>query len=446
MHRILVNLGYNINFGVRSSTSATNYGREFSALPLLAFYRIWCDFFQYKMSTTYREYDPSMTDSAGYYLAMSLLRPITETLTSLGSLYDDDYFTLAGESPNIPVYDDNNSANLAYNNMQINTENYDGVANNEIVGNRVNSGGTSTKEPTLIEQDGTVKPSAFGASALNALQRAADYFMRKFKGGSTVVQQYFNEYGIKLKAEEITHAKHIGSFESPIQINDIVSTGDYKSTLGGLGAVSSVARGAGQSQFSWTADEFGYIIVTAVVVAHGLYNHGTPRLATRLAPLDFYHPDFDGLGMQAVRMDELASGTLTAPNDYYNPTAVFGFLPTYSDWKYGHDTLSGDFILRSKAESLSSYYLTRWYKPSDFTENPPHAGETFRNPNAYQNGWTPTSFDNIFIDKDSDNFRLFYAFDYKATNNVRPLMDSYDWYADGETQVVQNGGNNFGDN
>lgn len=447
LYRILVNLGYNINFGYRGSTGNQVFPntRIFSALPLLAFYRIWCDFFQYKMSNNYREYDNTLPSSLANYINYSTLVAICDKLTSWGSMYDDDYFTLAGQSPNIPIYGETGSqasANTIQDGMDVSMGNYDGVlgdGESKVQGNNVtgaSSQGNSTSEPTLVSGS-----FGFGASALNFLHRAADYFQRKFRGGSTVVQQYFNEYGIQLKAEEITHAKHLGSFETPISIGDISGT-----SAENFGAQTSIGRGAGTNHFSWTSDEFGYIIVTSVVVAHGAYNHGTPRLATRMYPLEFWHEDFDGLGMEAIRNDELSSGSVSTPSSNYVPDNTFGFLPTYASYKVGHDTLSGDFIIRSSREAYAGYYLSRKYLPEEYSSTPPIAGETFRNPNAYQNGWTPTQFDNIFITSALDNFLLFFNFDVKVSNSVRPLLDSYDWYADGETKNLQGGANAFGDN
>lgn len=446
LYRILVNLGYNINFG-QGYTNGNGLltGRMFSALPLLAFYRIWCDFFQYKMSNNYREYDNTLPSSLSNYINYSTLVAICDKLTSWGSMYDDDYFTLAGQSPNIPIYDATGNATggeTIPDYMDVSMVNYDGVAgdgSSSVKGNDISGAsaqGNDTAEPTLVSG-----PLGFGASALNFLQRAADYFQRKFRGGSTVVQQYFNEYGFKLKAEEITHSKHLGSFETPITIGDISGT-----SADNFGAQTSIGRGAGTNHFSWTSEEFGYIIVTSVVVAHGAYNHGTPRLATRMFPLEFYHEDFDGLGMEAIRNDELASGSITAPSENYKADNTFGFIPTYGSYKVGHDTLSGDFIINSSREAYKGYYLSRLYKPEDYTANPPVAGETFRNPNAYQNGWTPTEFDNIFLTSALDNFLLFFNFDVKVANSVRPLLDNYDWYADGETKNMQGGANAFGDN
>lgn len=446
LYRILVNLGYNINFGLNvSNGNNPQDGRVFSALPLLAFYRIWCDFFQYKMSNNYREYDNTLPSSLANYINYATLVAICDKLTAWGSMYDDDYFTLAGQSPNIPIYGETGSqatANMIQDGMDVSMSNFDGVlgdGESKVQGNNVSgasSQGSSTSEPTLVGGS-----FGFGASALNFLHRAADYFQRKFRGGSTVVQQYFNEYGFKLKAEEITHAKHLGSFETPISIGDITGTSPDN-----FGAQTSVGRGAGTNHFSWTSDEFGYIIVTSVVVAHGAYNHGTPRLATRMYPLEFWHQDFDGLGMEAIRNDELSSGSVTTPSANYKPDNTFGFLPTYASYKCGHDTLSGDFIIRSSRSAYEGYYLSRKYLPEDYSENPPIAGETFRNPNAYQNGWSPTQFDNIFLTAALDNFLLFFNFDVKVSNSVRPLLDNYDWYADGETMNMQGGANAFGDN
>lgn len=443
LYRILVNLGYNINFGTRASSGTTTFSnsRQFSALPLMAFYRIWCDFFQYKMSTSYKEFDDNLLNSTGQILNMSNLYPICDTLCTLGSLYDDDYFTLAGDSTNIPIYSNVSAGNYTQNNMLVNMESIDGNSQSDVAGVNVTGSSNQTKEPALRADAQTMETTGIGASAINFLQRAADYFQRKFRGGSTVVQQYFNEYGVKLSAEEITHSKHLGSFETPVSIMDVTGT-----AADNFGAQTSLGRGAGTNGFSWSADEFGYIIVTAVVVAHGQYNHGTPRLATRLKPLEFYHPDFDGLGMQAIRQDEICSGSVSAPSSTYDPDGVFGMIPTYADYKVGHDTLSGDFIIRSSREAYKGYYLSRQYRPEDYGQNPPVAGETFRNPNAMQNGWTPVQYDNIFLTPDLDNFLLFYNFNVKVTNAVRPLLDNYDWYSDGETLNMQGGGNNFGDN
>lgn len=85
----------------------------------------------------------------------------------------------------------------------------------------------------------------------------------------------------------------------------------------------------------------------------------------------FFDPNFDCLGMQAVRNDELYSDfRYNAMYKYAakyggKPDGIFGYSPRYTEYKCGRDLLNGDFRIPHMNTGLESYHT--WLLPNSRT-------------------------------------------------------------------------------
>ena len=162
-------------------------------------------------------------------------------------------------------------------------------------------------------------------------------------------------------------SRFIGETEIPIEIDEVTATsdaydnvsGDAKTLLGEQGA-KGVGFGASK-QFKNTAKEYGYYFVLASIVPESGYVNQTAAHALNLRKLDFYNPEYDGLGLE-INTEELA---LTGVQTYGDQggeklgSKSFGFVPRYSRHKVQSNKCLGGFALPSLRDSFRQYYLDK---------------------------------------------------------------------------------------
>ena len=75
-----------------------------------------------------------------------------------------------------------------------------------------------------------------------------------------------------------------------------------------------------------------------------------------------YNPEFDGLAYEAIQKKNIAGSPLVNDTTYAN---TFGFLPTYSQWKFMSNKANGDFSLNSMKTSMIPYTLDKYIPITD---------------------------------------------------------------------------------
>lgn len=94
------------------------------------------------------------------------------------------------------------------------------------------------------------------------------------------------------------------------------------------------------NQFTKKFEEHGIVMGIMSVLPRTAYFQGMPKIFTKFDKFDYYWPDFAHLGEQEVKNQEL----------YFNPDMsdedndkTFGYQPRYTEYRYMHDTVHGDF-------------------------------------------------------------------------------------------------------
>lgn len=217
--------------------------------------------------------------------------------------------------------------------------------------------------PTLgINTSGgdTALASQFGLLALGALQ---DMVNRGKLAGSKLQDYLLATYGIKPSDAALNISTYLGCHTDTIKIGDVMAVaGTDKNALGQFGG-----KGIGYSSntFKYKADEHGYFIVTHELAVKPSYIDGMMPMFKQLDRLDFFQPEFDSLGCDALPIREF--------NCYFHDdgqtsvNSIFGFVPRYARLKVNHDVVSGDFRVRSLNQGLDSWYLSRKFPQSDST-------------------------------------------------------------------------------
>lgn len=337
----------------------SNNTEPISIMPLLAVTRIFYDY--YYPSQYINDSDSAFllqlctwdngTGSTSYFTASK----ITRLLKILYTLpYANDYFVSAWDNPAGPTL--NSNSEVSINDMTV------GDPANEFtaiktLGTQLSTYGTNT--PVIEARSVNSNISQF---ALNALKSLSDYMKRHQIVGSRALDRYLSRYGITLANEKLNRAYLLTEYSQELQFGDVFSTADTEGAVLGDYAGKGISYGTGS--FNFTADEFGYIVITTTIVPVVQYFQGRHRMCSHINKLDFFTPEFDGLGAQAIAATELFCPTTvpgSIPNSY--KSKVFGFVPRYAEYKIPYSQLTGDLSLNSFKNSSDSWTLYRDMQP-----------------------------------------------------------------------------------
>lgn len=418
VYDLLVNLGYMINFTERDET-------KMSMLPLLSFLKIFRDHLipsQYN-ATAYQSLDKYFKRSGGAFTYTD----IEFMLDSFVSIYDPDYFTSAYQTPNNPNSDFNDATQL----------NVPGTGLAGQIGDltqHIDNNNTGTLLTTNVNS--TTQKTAFNSYALELLERMTAFIRRNAHVGSRWVDQSLARFGVRPSDSKMLRSTMLGSYRIPIQVSDVMCTADGSSasSYSNLGDYAGKGVGFGDGHFHYESDEFGYLIVISSIFVNQGYFQGRCRHVLRLNKLDFFTPEFDSIGMQAIRNDELfaqfkRSDNFTDAQNYGGkPDGIFGYCPRYSDYKVAHDRVSGDFLCEAYNSGLDAFHLKRIIEePSATTPLVNNYNFSVMNDSG--------QYDRIFNQTNNayDHFYTIFHFDIQASRKMISIVDHLDVEGAGNT-------------
>lgn len=151
----------------------------------------------------------------------------------------------------------------------------------------------------------------------------------------------------------------IGYREYDCKISDITSTSDTFSSSESLGAVLGEQGGKSVTYnsvkpLSYENREFGYWITFMAIVPESGYCQSLDAANVKsIGKLDFYHPEYDGMGKRITPFDEIVAQADWTSNPETNPPAIgtdmkrgFGFIPQFTQYKVKNNVMNGDMSIR----------------------------------------------------------------------------------------------------
>ena len=427
IYKLLRSLGYGFTF---SSNFANTYD---SALPLLAALRVYLDY--YFPAAYENDSESSFIKSLFTYNGADVMRVGAFSQDDLIRIfrvlnrvcYDDDFFTSAWDYPDAP----NNSS---YSGFSIN----DIINDNSVDEERVVFGngteyGTDQGAKIVNVNNGAI--TSISQYSLDSLKALTDYLKRNQIVGSRNIDRYLARFGIKLQDEKLNRCEYIGDFTQDLTFGDVTSTADTDGAQ--LGSYAGKGLSFGQGHYSYQAYEFGFFVIISTIVPDSQYFEGVARHTMHLSKLDFFTPEFDNLGTQALSCREVYSpldgsevpGTL----DYKEK--IFGFVPRYAEYKTPYSQVTGDFTVRSLATGADSWTLFRSVKP--FIDN---VGGLANFVHDYQFvvGFDSSQFNRIFynVDDSADHFRIIHDFNISSRFPGKSLYDTYDFKDEDKAKKV----------
>ena len=349
LQKIFMSLGYSINYSSDDSTT-------FSALPLLAFLRVFYDFIfpsQYVQSLSIG----SLFQSRANFTYTNLINAYNDTLYSP---YAQDYFTSAWLNPNQVGLSDNVSIVRPADNPSIRATN---LRNK----NQVESDSDAVRLKNDVPAAAQTSPhvDSITSYGLRVLSAISDFVTRNNIAGSRYFEQLLARFGVSSPKATPDRSVFLRSVSDPIQIQDVTATATTEGSVLGEQGAKGIQSSNGHD-FSFSSEStYGYLIVLSHVMPNTGYYQGRKRHVLHKNVFDFYTPELDSIGLQPIENQELYAD-FRNPFDFDNgrqyggfPGNVFGFAPRYAEYKKRDDYLTGDFRVPSASTGLESYHMMR---------------------------------------------------------------------------------------
>lgn len=420
----LSSLGIKLNFSYDDTTSI-------SLLPILCRLKVHLDYYipsKYHQTSPIRSLLADMLlDPAGNVNSITTI--LDMLLESRNYYVDNDYFTSSWKSPtNIGT-----SAS---------------VGRTLIIDNSTDSSSISVSDkyygyaPSVM-QDSSDQKHTLTAQSLHLLESLYNWVTRKNLSGNKYYQQILSQFGLNIPSHDDGRSYFLGSSTSITKIGDVFATaGSQENSLGDF-----AGKGYNKSEtnnIKLDATDFGQIIIISSLVPEIGYVEGRNREVLHLNRLDFFQPEFDFVGMQAVRQDELFAQHQNSNvyekslNTGQGANNIFGYHPRYMEYRRPYDNLLGDFFNNTTKFSLSGYHCFRLFDTNDGSVKIRQNTSSFRCSNTFRR-----NLNRIFQYQGTDAQHFICAFDIKASVK-RPMKSASNAFdLDGYETVNINSDNNL---
>lgn len=438
LYSFLINLGYQITFDLTDDT-------RMSLLPYLALCHICHEYYYPQLAYPNPEISILLSHDSYYYDIACTTWEMSElnqkkwdANANLGkvlfldmdtvylSYLKNDYFTSAWKTPNG------------------NASEYNGVGTESLIQVDVPNGSSKVTVNPSTGARPTLSGAVSGLSnvGLNLLKAVTNYVTRNSVAGNKMVDRFFARFGIKLDDLSLQRPVYLGKSTQQVSISDVTATATIPDGSA-VGDYAGKGTSYGNGEFKYSADEYGYFIVLQTIVPHTGVVTGRKRHVLHLSFDEFYMPEFDCIGVQAIRKDEVYSRFTdsdkyaSAKSTGYSPNGVFGYAPRYAEYKFGYKTLSGDFASGSHYQNMSSYHLYRDISPMNLKLD---RGFLSASADVKDN-----NFSRIFsyTGNDFDHFFLVHQVDVTAYRNMHQIGDTLDLedvHGEGRSVEVTYGG------
>lgn len=291
--------------------------------------------------------------------------------------------------------------------------------------------------PVMIQDD--PDDGYIGSSFLHqALKSMTDFVKRNQLAGAYQIDRFLARFGISLDSAKVDRSIYVGASSVDVDFGVVMQNTNTAGAgeVSNLGDYSGVGFGKGSLGFDFKADEFGFFVVVSSIMPAGHLFQGFDRNLLHLQKTDFYQPEFDNLGCQAIAKGEVYVSTNANYADGDGYQGVFGYAPRYYEYKQKSDFVTGDFVSPAAMQGGDAWHLNRILVDDSFGNigNQTHSFNfTF--------GWDTSSYDRIFqyTNPDLDKFYLVYNFAVEALAPCKSLFDTYKFDELGQQLIMDNG-------
>lgn len=193
------------------------------------------------------------------------------------------------------------------------------------------------------------------ASSINDLRQAfrlQEWLEKNARGGSRYIEVIKSHFGVTSSDSRLQRPEFLGGGKSPVTISEVLQTSESgvapeNGTPQGNMAGHGINVGGGNN-FSYYAQEHGYIIGLISILPKTAYFQGLPKHFKKFDKFDYYFPSFAHLGEQPIQNSEI----YLQINEEDNGT--FGYTPRYAEYKHMLSSVHGEF-----RTSLEFWHMAR---------------------------------------------------------------------------------------
>lgn len=234
---------------------------------------------------------------------------------------------------------------------------------------------------------------------LRTATRVQEWLEKNARAGSRLFESLLVHFGVVSDDLRLGRPQFLGGGKVPVTISEVLST--FENAEVDLGQMAGHGISAGNNaSFKGYFKEHGFVMGLLSVTPKNSYQNGLPKLFTRVDKFDFAWPEFANLGEQEIKNSEIFYDFTTPANN----EGTFGYTPRYAEYKFGRNTVHGDF----------KGSLSFWHAGRIFT-NAPQLNEDFIQCD------TTEIDDRIFAVADAGATHKLFVQLYNNVRAVRPL-------------------------
>lgn len=361
--------------GVKSASFSPEYGEyyEVSALPFLAYHRIWDDWYRDSRLQAPLFYSPDSSVTGVDLTGTASYAACPRYAPSVAGGVDFPYFYAGRARAANEVGGTLNFSDGKYlSDLRQRNWSKDYFTSSSPL---PQAGNASTLEFDVDVDSGQ---GVFSISALRSANSLQKWMERNNIMGYRYADQIYGQYGTYPSDAIMDKCLYLGRVSQNVYTRSVFQTtpgGDSVrnpfNTVGQkYGSSQSIGEGSLVDQIR--VKEHGFLFVIASLVPHSYYSTGMRRYLSRKVVGDIAFPLLSGMGEQAIMKSELVSSLAVSAAGGATADDTFGYTDLYAEYKYHDDEVHG--FLRD-GESLQAFALQRGFESdvdlsSDFLQIP----------------------------------------------------------------------------
>lgn len=351
---------------IPDASSSYYVGKSLDAMPFLAVYRAWYDYYRDRNYVPDNTLLPAASGGLGSY---------NQFMIGRYRAWQHDYYTSAlpftqrGAEVLMPLQ---GSGSVNYKPI---SDLVTSPSNLDLDGPLQGAGGqlqNNSGQYGRVENIDSIQVTSSDVS-INDFRRAValqQYLERNALAGTRYPEWTMAHFARKSSDARLQRAEYLGGGKAVIQISEVMTTAYSEDGSGDIVPPANMSgRGstyANTNKFSYNCEEHGFIIGMLSVMPTSSYMQGLPRMfQQRNTFLDYPVPSFAHLGEQEVFDYEIFLDVNNITNDR-SAQPLFGYQSRYADWKHIQSSSHGDF-----RTNLDFWHLTRKFVST------PNLGENF---------------------------------------------------------------------
>lgn len=224
-------------------------------------------------------------------------------------------------------------------------------------GIQINSG-----QNVYLDPNGTLRTRETDNLTITEVRRAfklQEFLERMMVGGSRYIEQIKSIFGVTSSDARLQRPEFLGGFTQPVIVSEVLQTSSSDATSP-QGNMSGRALSVDKNGFVTTyCEEHCLIMGLMCIIPQASYYGGISRDLTKFDQFDYYFPQFDHIGEQAILNKELyvdISDSDATSNSNVLMDEEFGYAPRYAEYKSELSRVHGEF-----KTSLDFWHMARTF-------------------------------------------------------------------------------------